>query len=180
MKISKAQAEANRGRVLEAASQAFRARGFDGVAVGEIMQAAGLTHGGFYNHFASKEALAAEAVTAAWTQMAAERARARDLSQLLDHYLSRAARGAPGRSCPAAALAGEVSRQGEGVRAAFAEGLEGMIAEIGESLPDRQAAIDMVARMVGALMLSRAVPDDSPLADELLGATRVMAQRSQN
>src|SRR5262245_36187102 len=111
MRISKAQAQANHERVVDVASELFRTHGFEGVAVSDLMRASGFTHGGFYNHFASKEALAAEALQSAWTQMAAERARARDLAQLLPSYLSQAARKAPGKSCPAAALAGDVGRQ---------------------------------------------------------------------
>ncbi len=174
MRISKAQAQANRARVVETASALFRARGFDGVAVGELMQAAGFTHGGFYNHFASKEALAAEAVGEAWTEMGAQRARAGCLAELLPAYLSRAARRAPGKTCPAAALAGDVSRQPDAVKAVFAEGLEAMIASVEAGLPAsegrREQAVNLVVRMVGALALSRAVPDANPLAAELLDA----------
>lgn len=174
MKISKAQAQANRERVVATASEMFRARGFDGVAVADLMQAAGFTHGGFYNHFASKEALAAEAVEDAWTQMGEQRARAGSLAALLPAYLSRAARRAPGKACPAAALAGDVSRQPEPVRAVFADGLEAMIASVEAGLPEgegrREQAVNLVVRMVGALALSRAVPDGSPLAAELLDA----------
>jgi TetR/AcrR family transcriptional repressor of nem operon len=174
MRISKAQAKENRDRVVGAASELFRARGFDGVAVGDLMKAAGFTHGGFYNHFSSKEALAAEALQSAWDEMAAERERAGDLPNLLKRYLSRAARRAPGKSCPAAALAGDIGRQPAAVREVFAEGLDGMIASIEAALPPgedaRDRAVQLVTRMVGALMLSRAVPDDSPLADEILAA----------
>jgi len=177
VRISKAQAQENRDRVVAAASGLFRTHGFDGVAVGDLMKAAGFTHGGFYNHFASKEALAAEALAGAWAEMAAERSRARDLEQLLTRYLSRAARGAPARSCPAAALAGDVGRQPPAVKAAFADGLEGMVQSVQEGLGGagdqaaRERAINLVTRMVGALMLSRAVPDDHPLAGELLDST---------
>lgn len=177
MRISKAQAQANRDRVVDAAAGLFRARGFEGVAVSEVMRAAGFTHGGFYNHFASKEALAAAALAQAWREMAAERDRAGDLPQLLARYLSPASRRAPGKSCPAAALAGEVGREGAEMKTVFAEGLEGMIQSITAALPLREAAsgrsraIELVAGMVGALMLSRAVPDDSALAEELLQAT---------
>jgi len=177
MRITKAEAEANRRRVVDVAAALFRTHGFDGVSVGELMKAAGFTHGGFYNHFASKEDLAREALEAAWTQMAEERARATDLDQLLQRYLSRAARGAPAKTCPAAALGGDVGRQSEAVKAVFAEGLEAMIASIQHGLgagsePEARAtATALAARMVGALMLSRAVPDDHPLAQELLEAT---------
>ena len=118
--------------------------------------------------------LAAEALDHAWQEMATQRARAQDLEQLLTGYLSRAARNAPGRNCPAAALGGDVSRQSDDVRTVFAEGLEQMIASVAALLPDpgtpdtRARAVDLVNRMVGALMLSRAVPDDSALAEEIL------------
>ncbi|HZD26612.1 MAG TPA: helix-turn-helix domain-containing protein [Alphaproteobacteria bacterium] len=183
MRISKAQAKENRERVLGAAASLFRAHGFDGVAVSDLMKAAGFTHGGFYNHFTSKEALAAEALGRAWTEIAATRARATDLEQFLAGYLSRAARRAPHKSCPAAALAGDVSRQPAPVKAVFADGLEEMIGYVEALLPPagdaatRERAIDLVARIVGALALSRAVPDASPLADELLEATRRTAMR---
>lgn len=174
MRISRDKVRENRERVVTAASEMFRAHGFEGVAVPELMKAAGLTHGGFYNHFASKEALAREALEGAWAAMAQERGRARDLPQLLRGYLSEAARNAPGQTCPAAALAGDVRRQPAPVRAAFAEGLDGMIdtiaAALGGERPREQAAA-LVARMVGAVMLSRAVPDDHPLAKTLLEAS---------
>src|SRR5512143_1867075 len=104
MKISRAQAQANKRRVVAKAAELFRERGFEGVAVGELMSAAGFTHGGFYNHFASKEALSAEALDEAFRAMDAERARASSLDGLVAGYLSEASRLAPGRSCPAAAL----------------------------------------------------------------------------
>lgn len=171
MKISKAQATENRERIVQAASQLFRERGFDGVAVGDLTKAAGFTHGGFYNHFKSKDALAAEAVDSAFQVMAQQRARARDLPELLTHYLSQAARKAPGKSCPAAALGGDVGRQSEDLKAVFADGVEQMISSVEERLPPspetRARAVELVTRMVGALMLARAAPDGA-LADELL------------
>lgn len=175
MRITRQQAEENRDRVLAAASELFRARGFDGVTVADVMKAAGLTHGGFYNHFPSKEALAAEALGSAWASMAAQRARAQNLPQLLRAYLSAAARDTPGKACPAAALGGDVSRQTEPVKAAFAQGLEEMIRSVAASLPGepacaRRRAVALVTRMVGALTLARAAPPGHPLADELLAA----------
>lgn len=171
MKISKAQAGENRERIVGAAATLFRERGFDGVSVGDLTKAAGFTHGGFYNHFKSKDALAAEAVDSAFKTMAGHRERARDLPEMLAHYLSPAARKAPGRSCPAAALGGDVGRQSDDLKTVFAAGVEQMIASVEERLPpdprSRERAVDVVTRMVGALMLARAVPDGA-LADELL------------
>lgn len=177
MRISREEALRNRARIRRVSGELFRERGFDGVAVGELMKAAGFTHGGFYNHFPSKSALAAEAVRDAFERMAETRAGARNLKELTAGYLSRAARDAPAEACPAPSLGGETARQGPEVREAFAEGLEGLIAAVESCLPGegdtaerRARALAVTARMAGALMLSRAVPDDSPLADELLRA----------
>lgn len=171
MKITKAQADQNRERIVSTASALFRQRGFDGVSVGDLTKAAGFTHGGFYNHFKSKDALAAEALDAAFKTMAGHRERARDLPEMLTHYLSQAARKAPEKSCPAAALGGDAGRQSGELRSVFAEGVEQMIASVEAHLPpgpDRRArALGLVTRKVGALMLARAVPDGD-LADELL------------
>ncbi|WP_375286445.1 TetR/AcrR family transcriptional regulator [Sphingomonas sp.] len=183
MRISKEQARENREKVVETASRLFRERGFEGVGVSDLMKTAGFTHGGFYNHFSTKDALATEALESAWSEMATERATASDLSRLLMAYLSRPTRDSPGMSCPAAALAGEVARQSDAVRTAFAGGLEEMIESIRQRLPDnetehsRQQAVALVAAMVGALILSRAVPDETKLADELLEATLSSALR---
>ncbi len=183
MRISKEQARTNRQRVIDAASELFRARGFEGVPVSELMQAAGFTHGGFYNHFPSKESLAAEALASAWAQVALERQRVGNLPDFLRRYLSRGARKAPGRTCPAAALAGDVARESDEVKDVFASGLDDMIESLAESLDrtgkmtSRERAIDLVTRIVGALMLSRAVPDKHPLADEILSVALEAAQR---
>ena len=171
MKISKAQAQENREKIVGTAAALFRERGFDAVSVGDLTRAAGFTHGGFYNHFKSKDALAAQAVESAFATMAGHRERARDLTELLTRYLSQAARKAPGKSCPAAALGGDVGRGSGELKAVFADGVEQMIASVEQRLPDgpdrRQRALGLVTRMAGALMLARAVPD-GPLADELL------------
>lgn len=172
MRITQAQAQENHDRVVATAAQLFRERGFDGVPVGELMKAAGFTHGGFYNHFKSKDALAAEALDHAFRSMDAERARATRLEQLLRAYLSEGARRAPGRSCPVAALAGDVSRQPAEVKAVFEDGVERIVASIAERLPPgpdaRPIAIALFSRMAGALSTARALPDNSPLAAEIL------------
>src|SRR5512143_2794775 len=175
MRITKEQARQNHDRVVAAASELFRARGFEDVRVSEITGAAGLTHGGFYNHFESKDDLALQALDSAFSQMAAERAKSADLAEMLTLYLSQASRRGPGKSCPAAALAGEVGRGDEGLKAVFAHGLEGMIRSVEAGLPAtaagnlsaRERAVGVVVRMIGALALSRAVPGSSGLGDEL-------------
>ncbi|WP_421934713.1 TetR/AcrR family transcriptional regulator [Phenylobacterium sp.] len=174
MRISREQAQENHDKVVATAGRLFRERGFDGVAVGDLMKAAGFTHGGFYNHFNSKEALAAEALDQAFRQMDGQRARVEGLDDLLTHYLSEAARRAPGRTCPAAALAGDVARQGEPVKQVFAEGFERMVESMAGRLPEgpeaRGEAIALLARMVGALALARAMPEGSDLGREVLAA----------
>lgn len=174
MRISREQAQENHDKVVTTAAKLFRERGFEGVAVGDLMKAAGFTHGGFYNHFNSKEALAAEALDQAFRQMDDQRARVESLDDLLAQYLSEAARRAPGRACPAAALAGDVARQGEPVKQVFAEGFERMVESMAARLPDgpeaRAQAIALLARMVGALAIARAMPESSELGREVLTA----------
>ncbi|MDO9246544.1 MAG: TetR/AcrR family transcriptional regulator [Phenylobacterium sp.] len=174
MRISRDQAQQNHDRVVTTAAAMFRERGFDGVAVGDLMKAAGFTHGGFYNHFKSKEALSAQALDQAFRQMDDHRAGVESLDDLLAQYLSEAARRAPGKACPAAALAGDVSRQGEPVKQVFAEGFERMVESMAARLPEgpkaRGEAIALLARMAGALALARAMPESSDLGREVLAA----------
>jgi TetR/AcrR family transcriptional repressor of nem operon len=181
MKISKDQAKENRRRVVDTASRLFRRDGFGGVAVAELMAAAGFTHGGFYNHFPSKEILAADALAHAFAEMARERERTLDLADFVTRYLSKASRDAPDKSCPAAALVGDTARQPDTIKVVFAEGVEGMIEFVEHRLSKewapsddaaRECAVRLVSSIVGALALARAMPKDSPLAHEILAATR--------
>ncbi len=172
MRITESQAEKNRQKVVVRASKLFRETGFDGISVSDLMKSAGFTHGGFYNHFESKSALASEALDHAFRQMDGVRQQMHGLDEFVTSYLSEEARKAPGSSCPAAALAGDVARQPDGIKAVFAEGVERMILSIMEQLPEtpaaRAKAIDLVCRMVGALALARAMPSPSSLGRELL------------
>lgn len=184
MRITAEQASENHRRVVEAASRLFREHGFDGVSVADIMKAAGFTHGGFYNHFKSKEALAAEALEHAFAEMASQRARSADFEAMTADYLSDLHRQARSRGCPAAALAGDAPRQPQAVRAAFARGTEAMVADFAARLPAgvgtaerRTEAIDLLCRMTGALALARAVSDEDPLAQELLAVARAACAR---
>jgi TetR/AcrR family transcriptional repressor of nem operon len=181
MKISREHAKENRRCVVEAASRLFRQRGFDAVAVAELMTEAGFTHGGFYNHFPSKEALTAEALARAFAEMAVERERSKDIAEFASRYLSEASRSAPGSNCPAAALAGDASRQAKEIKTVFAQGVEGMIAFFEQRLSKestlsgkalREQAVQLVSQIVGALALARAMPKDSLLAREVLAAGR--------
>ena len=179
VKVTKAQAQANRTRIVETAAELFREHGYDGVGVADLMAAAGLTHGGFYKHFGSKSHLMAEAAACGMTQRLAD-SRGVDLVDFIHHYLSREHRDARGAGCTFAALGSDAARKPDEVKAIFAEGIENSLAAFAPEpaaseegrRPDREAMLAAFAGLVGALVLSRACPDDSPLADEILDACR--------
>jgi TetR/AcrR family transcriptional repressor of nem operon len=180
MKVTKAQAQANRTRIVDTASTLFRERGYDGIGVADLMAAAGLTHGGFYKHFRSKAELMAEAAASGFAQTAAKTAGV-DLVEFLRRYVSREHRDTPGDGCTMAALCADAARQPEPIKAAFAAGLERLLAVLGREdgaldrrkrRETRAKRIDAIAHAIGALVLSRACPDDSPLADEILEVCR--------
>lgn len=180
MKVTKAQAQANRARVVETASTLFRERGYDGVGVADLMAAAGFTHGGFYKQFRSKADLMAESAACGIAQTVALSAGV-DAAAFVQHYLAREHRDARATGCTMAALGGDAARQPEAVRATFAAGIESLLAALhpegtpSEGEDARQArakGLDMLAHVVGAIVLSRACPDDSPLADEILTVCR--------
>lgn len=180
MKVTKAQAEANRALVVQTASQLFRERGFDGVGVADLMAAAGFTHGGFYKQFGSKADLMAESTACGISQTAAL-AEGVDAATFVSHYLSREHRDGRATGCTIAALSGDAARQPEPVRIAFEAGVESLLDLLSQQGPASDGAsaaqarariLDTLAHAVGALVLSRACPDDSPLADEILAVCR--------
>ena len=174
MKITKAQAEANRARVVETASRLFRERGYDGVGVADLMAAAGFTHGGFYRQFGSKAGLMAESAHCGIAQTVAQSTGA-DLAAFARAYVSREHRDDRAAGCTMAALGGDAARQPEAVRATFAAGIEGLLAALAPAEQGgaaRARSLDMLAHAVGAIVMSRACPDDSPLADEILAVAR--------
>lgn len=183
MKVSREEAQRNREKVVEAASRLFRERGVDGVGLAELMNSVGLTHGGFYRQFGSKEELVAEAcafaferAVAKWRRTAA--AHPRDAAAAIaDFYLSPRHRDGAGAGCAAASLAGDMAREGVHARQAFTQGvrdLVGVLEEAGGGESEgrrRRTALAAFSTMVGAIVLSRAVDDDE-LADEILHAAR--------
>ncbi|WP_175832354.1 TetR/AcrR family transcriptional regulator [Burkholderia cepacia] len=180
MKVTKAQAQANRAHVVETASTLFRERGYDGVGVADLMGAAGFTHGGFYKQFRSKTDLMAESAACGIAKTAALTADM-DASEFVRRYLSREHRDARATGCTMAALGGDAVRQPEEVRSTFANGIESLLEALGTKggSPDgvasaeaRAQSIDTLAHVVGAIVMSRACPDDSPLADEILKVCR--------
>jgi len=183
MRVSREKASETRERILDAAGVLFRAKGFDGIGVADIMKAAELTHGGFYGHFASKDDLVAEAsrrtmarAAANWMRVIAE-APDKPYAALLDHYLTALHRDEPGQGCAFAALGTDAARGGSAVRKAFAEGLQPLLDILTNALPGlsktakRRKAVAAMAALVGALTLARAVEDEA-LSDEILEAVR--------
>ena len=169
MKVSRARMAENREKILAAASRLFREKGFDAVTVAEVMAAAGLTHGGFYGHFASKDALIAEALTLGSEALS----QSDDLKALARTYLTAAHRDARDKGCLFAALGSEAARLPAEARQAMTERLKSRIdAMAGEDDPARRRwAIAGWAAMVGALTLSR-LSADPEFSDEILRETR--------
>jgi TetR/AcrR family transcriptional regulator, transcriptional repressor for nem operon len=181
MRVSRQKAAENRERIMDAAGALFRERGFDGVGVADIMNAADLTHGGFYGHFTSKDALVAQASQRAMARSAANWGKViagapnDPYATLLKHYLSSRHRDDRGHGCVFAALSGDAARCSKSVRTTFALGLERLIEVVAKAVPGRskaarrRKAVAAVAEMVGALILARAVGDTS-LSNEILEA----------
>ena len=183
MKVSREQAALNRDRIIDAAGALFRAKGFGGVGVADIMKAADLTHGGFYGHFGCKDDLAVEASRHAlaasaerWRSIAAE-AGDKPYPALLEHYLSSRHRDDPAHGCALSALGADAGRGSTALRGAFADGLRRLLDILTDALPGfskparRRKAVAAMATLVGAVTLARAV-DDPALSDEILDAAR--------
>jgi TetR/AcrR family transcriptional regulator, transcriptional repressor for nem operon len=181
MKVSRIQAAENRERILDVATKLFRERGIDGIGVADLMHAAGLTHGGFYGHFKSKEDLVAQACARAVTRMrqnwtnVIDQATGDPLEALAATYLTAKHRDGAGRGCPMAALGSEIARQGPTVRRAFTDELSPFLDYLSRVVQGnssglrRQKALAAYASLVGALIVSRAV-DDPNLSTEILAA----------
>lgn len=191
-RVSREQADKNRLAIEDAASRLFRERGFNGVSVADLSSAAGLTHGGFYGHFDSKDALAAIACGKAFGQAEqrwARRIEARPgdkpavFGAIVDAYLDTANRDNPGKGCPAVAFAADVAREPGHmpVRASYVEGVKTMVGQMA-SLSDaadadatHARALVQIAAMVGALSLARATGGD-PISEQFLAAVRGFLQ----
>ena len=168
-------------RILDSASRMFRRDGFEGVSVADVMKAAGLTHGAFYAHFESKEAMAAAGVERALAEMlnlADHAGEAPDpQAAFVTGYLSQRHRDNPVQGCAMAALGPEIARRTGPVRQAFTTGVRGLIDRLArtvrpaEGADPRAEAITMLSTLLGALVLARAV-DDAALSAEILAANR--------
>ena len=175
--------EVTHERIVETAARAIRRSGYNGTSVADIMKEAGLTHGGFYAHFASREAMLAEAADRAGAESVALSARIaatakpeQALQALIQAYLSKEHVKSVEMGCPIAALGSEMPRQAPEVRRAATRRIKEMIDVVARQLPDwgqpaaHERALVTVAMSVGALLLARAV-DDPKLSEALLDAT---------
>ena len=176
MRQSREEKAKTHGRIVDVASQRIRADGLDRPAVAEIMQAAGLTHGGFYKHFGSRDQLVAEAAERAFAS--SERTMddivqdAEDpLAEFVDFYLSTAHRDAPSTGCAVAGLGPDAARGDDRVRDRYSEQVEGYLGRLQPLLGSRADAVVALSLLVGALGLARAT-DDGALSDEILSVVR--------
>ncbi|MER5787870.1 TetR/AcrR family transcriptional regulator [Streptomyces sp. NPDC001980] len=182
MGSSQAEKAASHARIVKTAAARFRRDGVNGVGVAELMQEAGLTHGGFYRHFASRDELVAEAVESALEQgnkrflTAAARGGQEAYTAIVDGYLSIAHRDTPEDGCAVAALPQDVSRADERTRAAYGRQVENyldILADLGsgdDRAAERRQAFLALSALVGAVAMARAV-GDSDLSAEILSET---------
>ena len=180
MRVSRAQAEENRERVITVASRLFREHGFDGIGLKDLMKGAGLTQGGFYKQFASKDDLAALAsrraldnATRRWSDAAADTSD--PLEAIMAFYLSKDHRGEKAEGCPLVALGSDAARQSVEVRRPFEDGIRGHFEVLDElmghadSSGPSEKAMAILSMMVGAVTLSRIIEDER-LSESVLDA----------
>jgi TetR/AcrR family transcriptional repressor of nem operon len=187
MRYSKEHKQETHARIVKRASVRLREKGAHGIGVADLMKEAGLTHGGFYAHFDSREALVIEAFGYAmdraaehWRNMTADIPPEKRLSTIVDSYVSAAHRDDPGRGCAVPTLGAEIAREGAKTRKAFAAKLDQMIDLVADQIPDvprktaRRLAMGTMATMMGALVMSR-VAGSGELSDEILASGREAA-----
>ncbi len=176
MRMSRAATAESKARLIVEAAKLLRQRGPEGASVADVCHAAGMTHGGFYKHFDSKEELLAEAAAAAFGDVIARYDR-RELAKgsaaaaadYVANYLSGAHLAHPERGCPVAAFGVDAGRRPEALAPAFAEGVEALIARFARAEGSRDKAIRQLLLLVGAVVAARAV-GEGPLRRELLAA----------
>jgi TetR/AcrR family transcriptional regulator, transcriptional repressor for nem operon len=184
MRYSKEHKLETHARIVKKASVRLREKGAHGIGVADLMKDAGLTHGGFYAHFASREALVVEAFayamdrsTERWHKLAEQTPPEKRLSTIVESYLTPVHRDDPGHGCAIPALSAEIARESPKTRKAFAAKLEQMIEMIAAQIPDvprkaaRKQAMASLATMMGTLVLAR-VAGNGEFSDEILAAGR--------
>lgn len=185
---SQAEKADTHARIVERAARLLRRTGLDGIGLAELMRAAGLTHGGFYRHFASRDDLVGEAVEHAFDDSerrmdkVMRRGEAPPLMQLVDAYLSRRHRDDLETSCALSSLANDIARGSERTREAYARRAERVIGTIAtlaggeDAQARRRRAIVALSTMVGALVMARAVGDEDLSAEILDAAKRALKE----
>lgn len=182
--------ERTRARILEEAAKAMREHGTDGIGVAAMMKRAGLTQGGFYAHFASRDDLVACAIDRMFEDSKAMIARHLDgkepgegLAMLIDHYLSERARLMPERTCPIPSLSSEAARLPQDARARFNKGVERLeqaivarLTHLGRNEPEALGA-SVLAEMVGTVTRARAMEDQGKASEFLASARRGIKTR---
>jgi TetR/AcrR family transcriptional repressor of nem operon len=184
MRYSKEHKLETHARIVKKASVRLREKGAHGIGVADLMKDAGLTHGGFYAHFDSREALVVEAFgyamdrsTERWRKLAEQTPPEQRLATIVDSYLTPLHRDDPGHGCAVPALGAEIARESPKTRKAFAAKLEQMIEMVAAQIPDvprktaRKQAIASLATMMGTMVLAR-VAGNGEFSDEILSAGR--------
>lgn len=201
-RLTQEQKQLNHDRIIEAAGRGFRTHGVNGIGIAELMKAAEMTHGGFYNHFDSKDDLALEVIRQGFVSSLSALGDIREehpgsaraaLDHMFDQYLSVLHRDQPEYGCASAALVTDAGRDGVAAQSEYQHGLDGFFSAItdmvlenaGQSGADlnaeqaREQAIALFSQMVGALVISRAVAKSSPdLADEILTANNTRLKQA--
>lgn len=184
MRYSPEHKQETHDRIVRKASVRLREKGAHGIGVADLMKEAGLTHGGFYAHFDSREALVIEAFGYAmdramehWRKRSDQVAPEKQLSQMVETYLSALHRDDPGHGCSIPSLGAEIARESPKARKAFAGKLDEMVEMMADFIPDvprkaaRKQAIATLATMAGTMLLAR-IAGSSEMSDEVLKAGR--------
>jgi TetR/AcrR family transcriptional repressor of nem operon len=184
MRYSKEHKQETHARIVKKASVRLREKGAHGIGVADLMKEAGLTHGGFYAHFDSREALVIEAFayamdrsTERWRKIAEQTTPDKRLTTIVETYLTPLHRDDPGHGCAVPTLGAEISRESSKTRKAFAAKLEQMIDMLADQVLEvprksaRKQAVAALATMMGTLVLSR-IAGDGEFSDEILAAGR--------
>ena len=181
MRMSQEEKEKSHGRIVASASRLLRERGLAGASVDDVMKAAGMTHGGFYKHFDSKEALVEAAMDAAFAEFtdALERGDPQQAAAAYRaRYLSDGHKNHPGVGCPVAAVGQEIGRAADGLKAAFGAGVRRTAAALartmkGSAHAKEAAAFRELSMLVGAIVIARA--SDPKTARDVLAACKATA-----
>src|ERR1700683_2937129 len=177
MANSKRDKQTTHTRIVKVAARRFRERGLEGIGVADVMKEAGVTVGGFYKHFGSRDELVVEALATAFKDLDVWEEHTTDITQLLQNYLTEAHRDVPGTGCAMGALLGDMTRGSKSARALYTERVKRSLTFASALLPSsqrgdkRNRALLILSALLGALNLSRAVSDPN-LSREILHRVR--------